>query len=751
MPVRSYTQLEIRTGRTRVEKPLLTAVLIAQTMFCYADENWVMLAISLVAIGATWLASHRRREIYVRRQVLNLSVVLVGIVLIVRYLVSNQELLIVLGHYVMLIQICKLFERKSDRDYIQMIIMSLLLVLASSMICQELIFALMFLAYIVLLSKAAMALTVRRALNLAERETGPKNPTEPWPARAIVARLAVVVVAILATGAMVFLVVPRSMAGQGGPMSQRRRNGSSSFPDTVRLGQRPKIYLSDRVVMQMRMVDPRSGLSLGAASTTYLRGRSFTRYYDSRWIKDDFGRYLRYANTAPPSLLKHCVAQEISMVPSLLPVAFGTWPTVKMEIDGATVNCLGNLEYAIKLPVKLNRPVRYTAMVLIGPLDAKGQKDLARISARPSRKQLTVSPPNVPPKVADLARQWCADQISSRQSASSGEQLDRIDMEIAETIAARLRADYSYTLDLTEADPTRDGVEDFLFHLKRGHCEYFASAMTVMCQCLGVRARLVTGFAGGEYDSADQGYTIRQRDAHAWTEVYTRLTGWRTFDATPGARFEPEPTSTAGQWWGKLRDTWRDLEFAWFSNVVGYNDIDRGNLAAYVQKRLAGLVKTIKLTAGEVWRSLVELFAKGQFSMTVVWFFLALAAMAAIVVALTYLRRMIRPGKKRPVRPPTPPRPPAFVRQLLKLLARRGFKPTPDQTARQWAAQAIEQLQLPAKEVHELIDLYDRLRWSGRAVGRNELGQAELCVRCLPGDGQVRGISCPHPPGKPVS
>ncbi len=731
MPLRSYTRQEVRTGRGRVEKPLLAAVLLAQTMFCYADENWAMLAVSLVAMGASWLAAHRRREIYVSRRILNLSVVLVGIALTARYVISDQELLIVLGHYVVLIQICKLFERKSYRDYIQMIVMSLLLVLASSMICQELLFALMFLAYIACLCKAAMAFTIRRALDLA----GPESPAEPWPARAIVSRLAVVVVAILATGAVVFLVVPRSIAGAAGPMSQLRRQGSSGFTNTVRLGQQRSIYLSDRVVMHMRIVDPHSGLGLGAISPAYLRGRSYARYYDSRWIKDDSGRQPRYANTAPPSLLDHCVAQEVSMVTWLLPVAFATYPAVQVVVDGATASRRGNLEYKIKLSAKIDRPVRYTAMVLVGPLDANGQSDLARISARPSRRLLAASPPDVPPRVADLAGQWCADQLRRRKSANTGQQLDRIDMEIAETIAARLRGDYGYTLDLTGADPASDGVEDFLFRLKQGHCEYFASALTVMCQCLGVRARLVTGFAGGEYDSADQSYTIRQRDAHAWTEVYTRLTGWRTFDATPAARFEPEPTSATGRWWAKLRDTWRDLEFAWFSNVVGYNDTDRGNLAAYVQERLAGLAKTAKRTAGEVWWSLVELFAKGRISMTVVWFFLALAATAAATAALMYLRRIRRPRMARRVRLPAPPKPPAFVRQLLKLLARRGFRPTPDQTARQWAAQAIERLHLPAGEVHELIDLYDRLRWSGRAVGRDELGQAELRVRHLPPGG----------------
>ena len=728
MPIRAYSQREIRTGRDRLEKPLLLAVLLAQAMFCYADANWLLLAASIAAIGGSWLAAHRHREIYVSRTVLNLGVILVGVALVARYITADQELLAALGQYVMLIQICKLFERKGNRDYIQMIIMSLLLVLASAMICQELLFAILFLAYIVCLCKAAMAFTVKRSLDVAERRAGAQAAAEPWPAGAVAARLAVVVAAILATGATVFLIVPRGLAAGAGPMAGLGRHAASGFPDTVRLGPQQSIYLSDRVVMQMRMVSPATGLALGAATTPYLRGRCFNQYYDSRWSKA--GREQMKVMEADEPLLARCARQEIFMVPSLLPVAFASYPALLVTSAEATVSRKDGLEYELRA-APLDRLVQYAAMVLHGELSAD---DLSAVEAlspgSPSWRGPAQMPPDVPAKVVELARQWCGDLLELRKGAT-GEPRDRLDLEIAGRISERLSAGYDYTLDLTGADPTRDGVEDFLFHLKAGHCEYFASAMTVMCQALGVRARLATGFAGGEYDGESGSYTIRQRDAHAWTEMYTRLTGWKIFDATPAARFEPPATTPGGKALAWARNTWRDWEFAWFSHVVGYDDTDRRALADYTRHRLAGLAGWARLAARDVWRAIIELFAKGRIDPALTWFFLVLAAAALLAAALLRLWHIRRPRKPRGPRLPAAPKPPAFITRLLRLLARRGVRPAPSQTAREWAGQAVAQLHLPAGEVHALIDLYYRVRWSGQTPTRDELARAEQAVRRL--------------------
>ena len=78
-------------------------------------------------------------------------------------------------------------------------------------------------------------------------------------------------------------------------------------------------------------------------------------------------------------------------------------------------------------------------------------------------------------------------------------------------------------------------LDDFLFDSKRGHCEFYSTAMAVMLRTLGVPTRNVTGFIGGTYNRFGRYYAVRQGDAHSWVEVYVDGQGWVTFDPTPPA------------------------------------------------------------------------------------------------------------------------------------------------------------------------------------------------------------------------
>ena len=78
---------------------------------------------------------------------------------------------------------------------------------------------------------------------------------------------------------------------------------------------------------------------------------------------------------------------------------------------------------------------------------------------------------------------------------------------------------YAYTLDLTGPQAS-DPLANFLFVRRAGHCEYFASAMTIMLRSIGVPARYVTGFLPGEYNDVGGDYIVRGSDAHSWVEVY---------------------------------------------------------------------------------------------------------------------------------------------------------------------------------------------------------------------------------------
>jgi len=80
----------------------------------------------------------------------------------------------------------------------------------------------------------------------------------------------------------------------------------------------------------------------------------------------------------------------------------------------------------------------------------------------------------------------------------------------------------------------RDPVDWFLFDARTGYCEQFASAETLMLRSLGVPARLATGYSTGDYNAVLDQSVVREKDAHAWVEVWFSHHGWVPVDPTPG-------------------------------------------------------------------------------------------------------------------------------------------------------------------------------------------------------------------------
>ncbi len=123
--------------------------------------------------------------------------------------------------------------------------------------------------------------------------------------------------------------------------------------------------------------------------------------------------------------------------------------------------------------------------------------------------------------------------------------------------------------------PGRDPVDDFLFGTRHGFCEHYAAAFTVLMRAAGIPARVVTGYQGGELNPIGDYLIVRQRDAHAWAEIWLDGRGWVRIDPTAAVApqriergsgeslLDERSAMRGGLERGMLGQLWRQASFGW--------------------------------------------------------------------------------------------------------------------------------------------------------------------------------------------
>jgi len=131
-------------------------------------------------------------------------------------------------------------------------------------------------------------------------------------------------------------------------------------------------------------------------------------------------------------------------------------------------------------------------------------------------------------------------------------------------------------------------LEEFLTVYREGNCEYFASAAALILRYLGYPTRVVVGFFGGDFNPLTGYYVVRQKDAHAWTEIYFNHR-WFRFDATKYAQTSREVENTDKNLLEKnrLQLFWDTLNTLWLEYVI--------NLDRQKQSQLLNTVKNLFL------------------------------------------------------------------------------------------------------------------------------------------------------------
>jgi transglutaminase-like putative cysteine protease len=251
---------------------------------------------------------------------------------------------------------------------------------------------------------------------------------------------------------------------------------------------------------------------------------------------------------------------------------------------------------------------------------------------------------------------------------------------------------YRYDLNIPPQRRRGDAVDYFLFDERRGYCEQFASAMTVMLRAVGIPARLVTGYLPGTLNPITGMLEVRNSDAHAWVEVFFAGIGWVEFEPTPGF---PDTASLGGP--AVRRWVWQDL-------------------AALVKARVAAWAEGSP-------RAAQAIAAAGQAARTGLWVILVLAVGA---LAASGARRVA--GLRASPAPLRPAMDDAY-RQMCAMLARRGLRRLPVDTVSEFRRRVEGAADLP--EVGVISEAVEAAAYAGREPDDGDLETVRRALDAL--------------------
>ena len=223
-------------------------------------------------------------------------------------------------------------------------------------------------------------------------------------------------------------------------------------------------------------------------------------------------------------------------------------------------------------------------------------------------------------------------------------------------------------------------VDDFLLHVRAGHCEYFAAGMVVLLTAVDVPARIAGGFYGGRYNPLARYYTLRREDAHAWTEVWDGAR-WQTFDSTPPSlRPGSDAPSALRAYFAALADS---VTYVWDRYVLTFGLSDQialfSDLFTWIRDA-AAVVRLHAMTATESASSLA----------------LPLTALALLALATTLLLRRRR----------------GVFDLLARALAERGVAITPSMTVEDALRELRTRDKASADALTPLAALYEQAKFS---------------------------------------
>jgi len=472
----------------------------------------------------------------------------------------------------------------------------------------------------------------------------------------------------LPVGLTLFLLFPRWGSPLWG-MPEDALDSRSGLSDSMSPGSIQSLFMDDSPAFRATFE-----YGMPSNSDLYWRGPVFWDFDGKTWQTSYLSRNLRA--DSKPNADKAPFRYEVQMEPTEQKWLFA-------------------LDYPALVPPRTRLTIDYQLITSRPVTDLKSYAMVSNpnFQDNPSLKQTLLRaalslPEGYNPRTADMMAKW-------RSEAQSDSEIVRRALNFFH------QQNFRYTLNPPML--TRDTVDEFLFGTREGFCEHYASAFTVMMRMAGIPARVVTGYQGGFFNNIGSYVLVRQSDAHAWSEVWIRGSGWTRID--PTAAVAPERVEQGSvesldqrrymfdfQWLRNARNTFDLFQRGWNNWVVAFSADRQSRLFSVFGWEFLGPAKLV-------------------------------LAMLVIVLVAGSIVFMLVPMllKFRASRNPDPVL--RSWKQFIRKLEKAGFVARPSMAPTELASSASGQLQYKGDAILKIAQLYTRCRYSRDPGGRQELSE----------------------------
>ena len=644
-------------------------------------------------------------------------------------------------HLLLFATLIRLYSARTNRDYGYLSVLAVASMLASAIMTVETGFLIALALFLVLAVSTFVALEIRRSgAGAVAPPLDPAGPLARQLNRALGATSLLVAFSALVMGILIFFLIPRFTTGYMSALNlQSHPQMMTGFIEDMTLGTVGHIQQDPTVVMHIQ-VDGNPT----AAQDIHWRGIVLPTFNGTRWFVTPAAAAARgedvvqagadgvYSFNAPhyPSgqsrelhyavLMEPIASGGIFVAPQVLSLR-GNFQQDEDRPNGILrahillMNKFGSVFNPDANPDRMVGKLRYEGVSSVPEIPPSALRDTSTQYTDDIRR-LYLQLPDLDPRIKALA-----EQITSR---------DATPYDKAESIELYLKTHYAYTLDL-RGNPGNDPLAYFLFTSRAGHCEYFASAMAVMLREIGIPSRYAMGFLPGEFNDVGGDYIIRASDAHAWVEVFFPGYGWLTFDPTPGG----QATHPAGLM-AHIGMYWDWFQLNWSEWIINYDFAHQVRLSDNTQRASrdfgARIRDWVEAKQEQTMRFLllVDDFVEhsGDTLPALLIFLIGLLSWMRGKPLLRYAVARWNLGARRGGNL-TPSLALFEYEEMLKVLARRGWKKSPSQTANEFASTIpAEELSRP---VAQLTEIYQAARFGSRLAPADEATSLLRSIRTL--------------------